>query len=224
MKKIFVFIVLSFSSILMFSQVDTTKKELPLQIEAPPSFPGGETAMMDWIKAKITYIGVPQAENEAGIGGKCYVTFIIDKEGNVTESKILKGVPDGPGYDKLALQVVNAMPKWNPGKQNGRAISVQYTLPIGFNVRPLFVVEKSKDEAKTHYNKGVEFSKNSEYERAIEEFNEAVNLIPNYIDALYNRGTMFFKLNKKEDACKDWNYIKSLGIADADFLINKYCK
>ncbi|MES2593464.1 MAG: TonB family protein [Bacteroidota bacterium] len=111
------------------------KEEIFTIVEQMPEFPGGVAAMMKWIKDKIESIGYPQMEKEAGISGTCYVTFVVDKEGNVTEAKLLRGVSGGPGYDKVALQVVKAMPKWGAGKQNGRAVSVQYNLPIKFTIR-----------------------------------------------------------------------------------------
>jgi protein TonB len=104
-------------------------------VEQMPEYPGGQAAMMKWIKDKIESIGYPQMEKEAGISGTCYVGLVVDKEGNVTDVKIVRGVPGGSGYDKVALQVVKAMPKWSTGKQNGRAVSVQFSLPIKFTIR-----------------------------------------------------------------------------------------
>lgn len=115
--------------------VEPVAEQIFTIVEQMPEFPGGVQAMMKWIKDKIESIGYPQMEKEAGISGTCYVTFVVDKEGNVTESKLLRGVSGGPGYDKVALQVVKAMPKWSAGKQNGRAVSVQYNLPIKFTIR-----------------------------------------------------------------------------------------
>ncbi len=115
--------------------VAPVKEEIFTIVEQMPSFPGGEAAMMKWIRDKIESIGYPQMEKEAGISGTCYITFVIDKEGNVIDSKILRGVSGGPGYDKVALTVVKAMPKWAAGKQNGRSVSVQYNLPIKFTIR-----------------------------------------------------------------------------------------
>ncbi|MDP1745098.1 MAG: TonB family protein, partial [Bacteroidota bacterium] len=115
--------------------VAPVKDEIFTIVEQMPSFPGGDAAMMKWIRDKIEAIGYPQMEKEAGISGTCYVTFVIDKDGNVVDSKILRGVSGGPGYDKVALTVVKAMPKWAAGKQNGRSVSVQYNLPIKFTIR-----------------------------------------------------------------------------------------
>lgn len=115
--------------------VGPVKEEIFTIVEQMPSFPGGDGAMMKWIRDKIEAIGYPQMEKEAGISGTCYVTFVIDKEGNVVDAKLLRGVSGGPGYDKVALTVVKAMPKWSSGKQNGRSVSVQYNLPIKFTIR-----------------------------------------------------------------------------------------
>lgn len=223
MKKTVLFILLSFQCFSLFSQLDTTKmEEIHNLVEEMPVFPGG---MNEWLVAKIRDIGYPKAEKEAGISGKCYVTFIIDNNGNVTDPSILKGVPGGAGYDALALQVVRAMPRWKPGTQNGKAVSVQYNLPINFNaeIRSSGEVRK-RNKALAHYNKGVDFFSNNKKKKAINEFNKALRIIPNHISSLYYRGITLQQLNKLEEACKDWNKIKSLGKPDADELINKYCK
>lgn len=116
-------------------EIVSDKEEIFTIAEQMPIFPGGEAVMMKWVKDKIESIGYPQMEKEAGISGTCYVTFVIDKEGNVINPKLLRGVSGAPGYDKVALAVVNSMPKWASGKQNGRSVSVQYNLPIKFTLR-----------------------------------------------------------------------------------------
>ena len=70
-------------------------------------------------------------ENE--IQGNVYVTFLVDKDGKVKDAKILRGI--GGGCDEEALRVVSHMPDWKPGKQNGRAVMVQYNLPVKFTLR-----------------------------------------------------------------------------------------
>ena len=114
--------------------VEPVKEEIFTIVEQMPEYPGGQGAMMKWIVDKINSIGYPQMEKEAGISGTCYVNLVVDKDGNVTDVKIIRGVAGGSGYDKVALQVVKAMPKWGAGKQNGRAVSVQYNLPIKFRI------------------------------------------------------------------------------------------
>ncbi|MDQ3047378.1 MAG: TonB family protein, partial [Bacteroidota bacterium] len=110
--------------------------EAPLTIvEQMPQFPGGEAAMMKWIKDRIEQKGYPQMEKEAGISGTCYVTFVVEKDGNITDVKLLRGVSGGPGYNKLSQEVVKEMPNWKAGRQNGREVRVQFNLPIKFTLK-----------------------------------------------------------------------------------------
>jgi len=110
--------------------------DVPLTwVEQMPAFPGGEAAMMKWIKDKISQIGYPQMEKEAGISGTCYVGFVVEKDGSITDVKLMRGVSGGPGYDNVALKVVKAMPPWSAGKQNGREVRVQFNLPIKFTLK-----------------------------------------------------------------------------------------
>lgn len=107
--------------------------------EQMPSFPGGEQEMMKFIQENVQY---PQYEKEHRIVGKCYVTFIVEKDGTIREAKILKGVPFGSGCDAEAIRVVNMMPQWIPGKQNGKEVRVQFNLPIKFSLHSTTLSEK----------------------------------------------------------------------------------
>ena len=71
-------------------------------------------------------------EKDNGISCKVYVDFVINKEGKVTDAKIRRGVKGGAALDKEALRVIQSMPTWSIGKQNGRAASVQFTMPVNF--------------------------------------------------------------------------------------------
>ncbi|MBA3970549.1 MAG: TonB family protein, partial [Bacteroidetes bacterium] len=107
--------------------------EAPLTIvEQMPTFPGGEAAMMKYIQQNVSY---PQMEKEGQIQGTCYVTFVVEKDGSITDVKVLRGVSGGPGCDKEAMRVVKSMPAWKAGKQNGREVRVQFNLPIKFTLR-----------------------------------------------------------------------------------------
>ncbi len=107
--------------------------EAPLTIvEQMPGFPGGDGEMMKYIQKNVQY---PQVEKEAGISGTCYVTFVVEKDGSITDVKVLRGVSGGPGCDKEAMRVVKSMPTWKAGKQNGREVRVQFNLPIKFTLR-----------------------------------------------------------------------------------------
>jgi periplasmic protein TonB len=101
-------------------------------VEENPEFPGGGFgAMQKWLQANLKY---PQLEKEANISGTVHLEFIVDKEGKISEVKILKGVSGGPGLDKEALRVVKLMPAWKPGKMNGRPVIVRYRIPIKFSL------------------------------------------------------------------------------------------
>jgi len=112
--------------------VAPVKEEIFTIVEQMPEFPGGTNELLKFIQKNISY---PQMEKEAGISGTCYVTFVVDKEGNITDVKVLRGVNGGPGCDKEAIRVVKLMPKWGVGKQNGRPVLVQFNLPIRFSIK-----------------------------------------------------------------------------------------
>lgn len=96
-------------------------------VEDMPEFPGGELALRKWIATEIKY---PTIAQENGVAGKVYVTFVVGKDGSVSNAVIARGVD--PSLDKEALRVVNLMPKWQPGKQRGKPVNVSYTVPINF--------------------------------------------------------------------------------------------
>jgi len=98
-------------------------------VQQMPSFNG------DLGKYMNDHIQYPEVEKEAGITGKVYVTFVVEKDGTVTGVKLLRGVPGGPGLDKEAIRVVSHMPAWKIGMQNGHPVRVQFNLPINFNLR-----------------------------------------------------------------------------------------
>lgn len=106
------------------------KEEILSFVEIMPSFPGGEEALMKFLQKNIKYPRVAQ-ENE--IEGRVFVQFVVDKEGKVSEVQTA-GAHKGGGLEEEAMRVVKLMPNWKPGKQSGRAVSVRYSLPIGFTL------------------------------------------------------------------------------------------
>ncbi len=96
-------------------------------VEDMPEFPGGDLALRKFIANSINY---PVIAQENGIEGKVYVTFVVDKDGSVSDAKIVRGVD--PSIDKEALRVVSNLPRWKPGKQRGKPVRVSYTVPINF--------------------------------------------------------------------------------------------
>ena len=92
-----------------------------------PVFPGGDVALMRFLSNNIKY---PYSAQQNGVQGKVVVKFVVDSVGNVVKAKILKGVMRD--LDEEALRVVNLLPKWSPGKQDGKAVNVKYSLPVSF--------------------------------------------------------------------------------------------
>jgi len=80
-----------------------------------------------------TNIKRPEEAVKKGIKGTSYITFIVEPDGSVTNGKVLKGIPGGQILDDEALRVVKLMPKWNPGKQDGKFVRVAFCLPIKFS-------------------------------------------------------------------------------------------
>lgn len=101
-------------------------------VEEMPKFPGGEMQMMKYIQKNIIY---PQKAKEAGLSGKCFTAFIVNKEGNISKVIIIKKVPGCEECDEEAIRLIKSMPTWDAGKQNGKPVSVFYNLPINFQLR-----------------------------------------------------------------------------------------
>jgi len=95
--------------------------------EVMPEFPGGPQALMDYLKANVIF---PKIAEDEGIQGKVVVSYVIDVDGSVTDVQVVQSVH--PALDKEAMRVVKNMPKWIPGKQDGKAVQVKYSLPINF--------------------------------------------------------------------------------------------
>lgn len=99
-------------------------------VENDPEFPGGIEALMKYLQQNIKY---PQLARENNITGKVYVTFVVERDGSVTGVRVLRDIGGGCGQE--AVRVVKSMPKWTPGKQRGKAVRVQYNLPVNFSLR-----------------------------------------------------------------------------------------
>ena len=98
-------------------------------VEEMPKFPGGEQAMMEYIAKNVKY---PKDAKDKNQSGKVFVSFVVEKDGSVTEVKVLKGVCES--IDNESVRVVKSMPNWKPGKQKGEPVRVSYCLPITFKL------------------------------------------------------------------------------------------
>lgn len=113
-------------------QTDTTKKKKTWDCmpETMPQFPGGQGVLMKYLAANIKY---PTSAVKAKKQGRVIVTFIVQKDGSVTHAKIAKSID--PELDAEALRIVKGMPKWTPGTQNGKPVSVRYMVPVKFSLQ-----------------------------------------------------------------------------------------
>ncbi len=99
-------------------------------VEQMPEFPGGQGALFEYLSKNIKY---PVVAEENGIQGRVIVTFVVERDGSITDVKVVKSVD--PSLDKEAQRVVRTMPKWIPGKQNGSAVRVKFTVPVTFRLQ-----------------------------------------------------------------------------------------
>lgn len=109
--------------------VEASVDETPIftVVEDMPSYPGGQGAMMKFLAANIKY---PAQAKENGIQGRVFINFVVEADGKVSNVKLLRGI--GGGCDEEAMRVVNAMPNWTPGKQDGEGVRVSFNLPVKF--------------------------------------------------------------------------------------------
>lgn len=99
-------------------------------VEQMPMFPGGDGALMGYLRDNIHY---PTVAAENGVQGRVVVGFVVERDGSITDVNILRGVD--PSLDREAMRVVKSMPKWTPGKQNGSAVRVKYQVSVSFRLQ-----------------------------------------------------------------------------------------
>ncbi len=144
MKKILILFSLLFAATVNFSfaqntapattqpanaAVKTAAIPVLTSAEVMPSFPGGEEKLAQFMKDNIKY---PKEALDNKKEGTVYVSFVVDETGKITNVRMLKRMAFG--MDHEAMRVVNMMPNWVPGKQNGKPVAVQYTLPVKFSL------------------------------------------------------------------------------------------
>lgn len=108
---------------------EAEEAQIFIVVESMPEFPGGEPALYQYLADNIKY---PNMAKESGIQGRVFVTFVVEKDGKVTDVRVLRGI--GGGCDEEAIRVVSHMPKWISGKQRGKPVRVQFNLPVKFTL------------------------------------------------------------------------------------------
>jgi TonB family protein len=136
MKPLLLAIILLFTGKCIDAQTFTPKggeDEIFSFAETPATFPGGDSLYWKFIKDSLRY---PEAERARGMQGRVYVQFVVEKDGSITNLKTLKGVNAAPGLTREAMRVLSSMPKWTPGKMNGRPVRLYVTQPVKFVLPP----------------------------------------------------------------------------------------
>lgn len=107
----------------------STDEEVFVVVEEQAEFPRGMDSMYAYIVKNLKY---PELAKEKGIEGRVFVQFVIEKDGSISNVKILRGI--GGGCEEAAVEMIKNMPKWKPGKQRGKPVRYQYVLPIKFEL------------------------------------------------------------------------------------------
>lgn len=131
MKKLLFFLILGFTALTTAraQNTDTPCGKVYQVVEQMPQFPGGQAAMMKFIADSLRY---PSVAYENGIEGRVIVKFVVDCKGNIVNPLVVRSVD--PLLDREAIRLVKSMPKWIPGRQNGKPVCVIYNVPIRFKL------------------------------------------------------------------------------------------
>lgn len=106
-----------------------TKEKVYTTVTQQAEFPGGMEALYKYLAKNIHY---PEAARNKNVQGKVFLTFIVEKNGSLSDIKVVKGV--GSGCDEESVRVIKASPKWHPGKEKGKVVRQSYTIPISFTL------------------------------------------------------------------------------------------
>lgn len=186
MKQAILFFFFLSASIVNFSQniqqteaISNLKDSVLTHVDSMPSFPGGDMALYKFLQRNIYY---PNKERENWIQGKVYVEFTVDTNGRIMNIKEKKGVPEGKGLSEEAIRVVKIMPKWKPGSQNGKKVSVQIIFPVIFKLKPATLIRKDHNFM-GWYENGTLYCEDNDTNASyiIPEFPEGTNGINEYL-------------------------------------------
>mgnify|MGYP000853792808 CR=1 FL=1 len=132
-------------------ELNETQEKVYTVVEKQPQFPGGNKAMYKFLGDNIIY---PSAATRASVSGRVFLSFTVTEKGLIQDIQVLKGI--GFGCDAEAVRVVKSFPKWNPGMQDGKAVSVKYNLPIHFQIEDdkrqghLYPIESEDQKGKSY--------------------------------------------------------------------------
>ena len=120
----------AFTPVEIEEEKEVVEEEIFVFVEEQPSYPGGEAEMYKYFSDNIKY---PDLARNGNIEGKVYVRFVVEKDGSITNVRVMRDIGGGCGNE--AMRVVKAMPKWKPGKQRGKAVRTEFNLPVSFTLK-----------------------------------------------------------------------------------------
>lgn len=190
-----------------------SNEKIYTKVQEMPEYPGGHKGIIEYLESNLRY---PALAKEKKLSGSVLVRFIIDTSGMVKKSWVLKGL--GFGCDEEAMRLINSMPRWKPGKDSGKVVSLYYNLPVRFSIKNDSVSDLAA------FNQAMKHMQKSEYAESIKSFTEALAINPKNSKSFLYRGGVYYKLKELDKACDDWGRATELGNKDAANLSKKHCK
>lgn len=181
-------------------------------VEQMPEFPGGAKALSKYLDSHAVY---PKSAKTRHHQATVYVNFVVGSNGKLTDIKVVKNT--FADLDSEAVRVVNSMPDWSPGKTNGTAVAVYYTIPIHFvfNEKSLVKSTVKRIEALIEQNK---------LDRALLYADSLLEAYDESSLAYRARADVYYKMGKFNHACEDIERAKAKGDLTLEDLVTKYCQ
>ena len=130
MKRFFSVICFFFMMALPMNAQSESSTKVYYEVDEMPSFPGGLDGLMTFLAQNMVY---PVTAQENGVQGRVTVSFVVETDGSITDVEVARSVD--PFLDREAMRIVKAMPKWTPGKKDGKPVRVKYTVPVVFRLQ-----------------------------------------------------------------------------------------
>lgn len=130
MKRFFSVICFFFMMALPMNAQTESSTKVYYEVDEMPSFPGGLNGLMTFLAQNMVY---PVTAQENGVQGRVTVSFVVETDGSITDVEVARSVD--PFLDREAMRIVKAMPKWTPGKKDGKPVRVKYTVPVVFRLQ-----------------------------------------------------------------------------------------
>lgn len=130
MKRFFSVICFFFMMALPMNAQSESSTKVYYEVDEMPSFPGGLNGLMTFLVQNMVY---PVTAQENGVQGRVTVSFVVETDGSITDVEVARSVD--PFLDREAMRIVKAMPKWTPGKKDGKPVRVKYTVPVVFRLQ-----------------------------------------------------------------------------------------